>query len=90
MPVGLSVGAEDEESEEVRAKQSRTAVMALDVALLSFARWRSADPNPQWIISGSKVFRYHLHKILFIAICYCFFSLQSFCAFLGRTEQCTT
>lgn len=42
---------------EVMDKRRRTAVMALDVALLCFARWRLADPSPQWIINGSKVFR---------------------------------
>ncbi len=43
--------------EEAMDKRRRTAVMALDVALLCFARWRVADPIPQWIINGSKVFR---------------------------------
>ena len=47
------------QSEELE-KRRRTAVMALDVALLSFARWRIADPAPQWIISGRNVFRYGL------------------------------
>jgi hypothetical protein len=53
--MGGGLGSEKEE--EVMAKRRRTSVMALDVALLCFARWRVADPSPQWIINGSKVFR---------------------------------
>ena len=45
------------EEEENMDKRRRVAVMALDVALLCFARWRVADPTPQWILNGSKVFR---------------------------------
>ena len=43
--------------EEVISLNRRTALQALDVALLAFARWRVADPSPSWILNGSKVFR---------------------------------
>lgn len=60
--MGGGLGAEgghqrDQREEEAMDKRRRTSVMALDVALLCFARWRVADPSPQWIINGSKVFR---------------------------------
>lgn len=35
----------------------KPTIQALDVALLAFARWQSGDPNPQWLLSGSKVFK---------------------------------
>jgi len=55
---GINGGGEVSiEQEEAMDKRRRIAVMALDVALLCFARWRVADPTPQWILNGSKVFR---------------------------------
>ena len=38
-------------------KRRDMAVKALDVALLSFARWRVTDPASQWILNGSQVFQ---------------------------------
>ena len=35
----------------------KPTIQALDVALLSFARWQSGDPSPQWLLSGNKVFK---------------------------------
>ena len=34
-----------------------TALQALDIALISFAKWETAESHPQWIIAGSKVFK---------------------------------
>ena len=37
--------------------QDLSVLQALDIALLSFARWELGDSNPSWIIAGSKAFR---------------------------------
>ena len=38
-------------------KNQQAALQALDIALLSFARWQLDEQKPSWIISGSKAFR---------------------------------
>jgi hypothetical protein len=30
---------------------------ALDISILQFARWQQIDDDPEWLISGPKVFR---------------------------------
>jgi hypothetical protein len=37
--------------------QDLSVLQALDIALLSFARWEVGESNPSWIIAGSKAFR---------------------------------
>ena len=37
--------------------KDQTTFQALDIALLSFARWQLDEPNPTWVISGNKAFR---------------------------------
>ena len=46
------------------SEQHKPAVAALDVALLSFARWQAGDANPQWLNNGSKIFRYESRLML--------------------------
>ncbi len=36
----------------------QSSLQALDVALLSFARWQLDEQKPTWVIAGSKAFRY--------------------------------
>jgi hypothetical protein len=36
---------------------AQAAVQALDIALLSFARWSVGEDDPKWILAGNKAFR---------------------------------
>mmetsp|Transcript_13919 Transcript_13919/g.30553 ORF Transcript_13919/g.30553 Transcript_13919/m.30553 type:complete len:898 (+) Transcript_13919:485-3178(+) len=40
-----------------RKDAAQTAVQALDVSLLGFARWQSNEAHPKWILNGSKIFQ---------------------------------